>query len=163
MATVSVDLLRGELGQKGVFRAAIADSPIDVSALEHWALTPECGALVTFRGVVRNHDHGRGVTAMKYESHPRASVFLERLVSQVAASHQVRVAAVHRTGALAIGDVALVVAIAAAHRKEAFAVCDQLVDLIKAEVPIWKHQAFENGQSEWVSECGADRPEGDRL
>ncbi|MCK8615314.1 molybdenum cofactor biosynthesis protein MoaE [Gordonia sp. C13] len=143
-------------------RAAIADQQIDVAALEDWVLTDDCGALATFRGVVRNHDDGQRVAALTYQAHPQAERFLQRLVAAEATEHQVRVAAVHRQGDLSIGDVALVVSVAAAHRKQAFAACGRIVDLIKAEVPIWKLQHFENHASEWVSACTATANEESR-
>ena len=89
----------------------------------------EAGAVVSFRGVVRNHDGGRPVKCLSYTAHP--------------------------TGTLQIGDVALVCAVSAAHRRQAFTVCSELVDRIKAGVPIWKEQVFNDGSVEWV---GADEP-----
>ncbi|WP_454041140.1 molybdenum cofactor biosynthesis protein MoaE [Cellulosimicrobium sp. Marseille-Q8652] len=111
---------------------------------------PECGAVVTFRGVVRDVDDDRGVTGLDYEAHPDATAVLRRCVETVAAETGLRVAAVHRYGALAVGDVALVAAAAAGHRREAFEACSLLVERIKAEVPIWKRQHFTDGVSEWV-------------
>ena len=111
---------------------------------------PECGAVVTFRGVVRDVDGGRGVTGLDYEAHPDATAVLRRCVEAVAAETGLRVAAVHRYGTLGVGDVALVAAAAAGHRREAFDACSLLVERIKAEVPIWKRQHFTDGPSEWV-------------
>ncbi|WP_251153174.1 molybdenum cofactor biosynthesis protein MoaE [Cellulosimicrobium sp. Marseille-Q4280] len=111
---------------------------------------PECGAVVTFRGVVRDVDDDRGVTGLDYEAHPDATAVLRRCVDAVAAETGLRVAAVHRYGTLVVGDVALVAAAAAGHRREAFEACSLLVERIKAEVPIWKRQHFTDGVSEWV-------------
>jgi molybdopterin synthase catalytic subunit len=130
--------------------AALSVDPIDEAAIENFVMTAEYGALVTFRGVVRNHDHGLAVSALEYQAHPDAAAFLERCCATVAAETGLRVAASHRIGLLVIGDVALVAAVAAAHRAEAFAACERLVDLIKLEVPIWKRQQLADGATEWV-------------
>ncbi|HQI66642.1 MAG TPA: molybdenum cofactor biosynthesis protein MoaE, partial [Rhodoglobus sp.] len=117
---------------------------------EHFVLTPANGALVTFRGVVRDHDHGLAVSALDYQAHPDAEGFLVDCCRQVSEATGLRVAAAHRVGALVIGDVALVASVAAPHRAEAFAACEQLVDLIKLTVPIWKRQHLADGATEWV-------------
>lgn len=109
-------------------------------------ITPADGALVTFRGVVRDHDHGAAVTALDYQAHPDALQFLEACLSRI----ELPAAAAHRVGSLQIGDVALVVVVAAAHRAEAFEACARLVDDIKATVPIWKRQHLADGVTEWV-------------
>jgi molybdopterin synthase catalytic subunit len=119
-------------------------------AVEDAVASPECGAVVTFRGVVRDVDGGRGVSRLDYEAHPDATAVIRRCVAGVAAETGLRVAAVHRYGSLGIGDVALVAAAAAGHRREAFEACSLLVERIKAEVPIWKRQHFDDGVSEWV-------------
>jgi molybdopterin synthase catalytic subunit len=130
--------------------AYIADSPIDAAPLESFVLTPANGALVTFRGIVRDHDHGLSVSALDYQSHPDAERFLAEACATVAAETGLRVAAAHRVGALAIGDTALVAAAAAPHRAEAFAACERLVEIIKQTVPIWKRQHLADGATEWV-------------
>ncbi|MCB7136595.1 molybdenum cofactor biosynthesis protein MoaE [Cellulosimicrobium marinum] len=119
-------------------------------AVEDAVAAPECGAVVTFRGVVRDVDDARGVTGLDYEAHPDATDVLRRCVAAVAAETGLRVAAVHRYGTLVVGDVALVAAASAGHRREAFEACSLLVERIKAEVPIWKRQHFTDGVSEWV-------------
>ncbi|MCU1509166.1 MAG: molybdenum cofactor biosynthesis protein MoaE [Glaciihabitans sp.] len=130
--------------------ALISDQPLDTAAIERFVLAPDKGALVTFRGIVRDHDHGLAVSALDYQAHPDAQRFLEDCCAIVAAGSGLRVAAAHRVGSLVIGDVALVASVAAAHRGEAFAACGQLVDLIKQSVPIWKRQHLADGASEWV-------------
>ena len=136
-----------------VLRAEISESPITVE--EHAALVANdaAGAVVTFAGVVRDHDGGRGVTDLDYEGHPSAKSVIEEVAADVAARHRgVRAVAVsHRIGPLAIGDVALACAVAAEHRAEAFAACADLVDDVKARLPIWKHQTFTDGTDEWVN------------
>jgi molybdopterin synthase catalytic subunit len=130
--------------------AAISATPIDEAAVENFVLSAENGALVAFRGIVRNHDRDSAVTGLDYQAHPDAESFLRDCCEAIAASTGLRVAAVHRTGSLAIGEVALVAAVAAPHRAEAFSACAELVDSIKANVPIWKRQHFAAGSSEWV-------------
>lgn len=130
--------------------ALISDLPLQAEGLEEFVLTPRNGALVTFRGIVRDHDHGAAVSALDYEAHPEAQRFLEECCVEVASATGLRVAAAHRTGSLAIGDTALIAAVAAPHRAEAFAACSQLVELIKQRVPIWKRQHLADGVTEWV-------------
>jgi len=136
-----------------VLRADVVDEPLSVD--EHAALVddPAAGAVVTFAGVVRDHDGGRGVRDLDYEGHPSATAVIEQVAASVAARHAgVRSVAVsHRIGALAIGDVALACAVAAEHRAEAFAACGELVDEVKRRLPIWKHQRFTDGTDEWVN------------
>jgi molybdopterin synthase catalytic subunit len=128
----------------------IAESPIEAAPLENFVLTPQNGALVTFRGIVRDHDHGESVSALDYQAHPEAARFLEEACATVAAETGLRIAAAHRVGALAIGDTALVAAAAAPHRAEAFAACERVVEIIKQTVPIWKRQYLTDGVTEWV-------------
>jgi molybdopterin synthase catalytic subunit len=130
--------------------ARISAAALDTEPLEAFVLTAANGALVTFHGIVRNHDHGLAVTALDYEAHPEAERFLEECCAEVAAATGLRVAAAHRTGSLAIGDTALVASVASPHRAEAFAACSQLVELIKQRVPIWKRQHLADGVTEWV-------------
>lgn len=130
--------------------AWISAEPLDADAVEQAVLTSADGAVVLFRGVVRDHDGGRDVLALEYRAHPEAERFLEDACRRIAGDAGVRVAAAHRTGELGIGDVALVAAVAAPHRAEAFDACGRLVDLIKDTVPIWKRQSLADGRTEWV-------------
>ncbi|GAB3461567.1 molybdenum cofactor biosynthesis protein MoaE [Actinophytocola sediminis] len=136
-----------------VLLAQVVDAPLSVE--EHAALVDDraAGAVVTFAGVVRDHDGGRGVRDLDYEGHPSAQAVIEEVAAAVAGGHAgVRSLAVsHRIGALAIGDVALACAVAAEHRAEAFAACAELVDEVKRRLPIWKHQNFTDGTDEWVN------------
>lgn len=136
-----------------VVRAAVGEEPLDVA--EHAALVEHAGAgaVVTFAGVVRDHDGGRAVSGLTYSAHPSAATIVAEVAADVAArSHGVRAVAVsHRIGPLAIGDVALACAVAADHRREAFVTCAELVDEIKRRLPVWKHQAFADGSDEWVN------------
>ncbi|GGK44429.1 molybdenum cofactor biosynthesis protein MoaE [Nocardia camponoti] len=134
--------------------AVISDAPLDPSAVEAAVDGPEFGGVVVFTGKVRNHDGGQEVSALEYSAHPQAERFLAQVCAEVAEKSGLPVAAAHRIGALTIGDLAIVVAVAAPHRAEAFATCAELVDRIKHEVPIWKRQLFADGLSEWVNACG---------
>jgi molybdopterin synthase catalytic subunit len=135
-----------------VLRAAVGEAVLDVA--EHAALVEraEAGAVVTFAGVVRDHDGGRSVRGLTYSAHPSAAEVVARVAADVAAGASgVRAIAVsHRVGELAIGDVALACAVAADHRREAFTTCAELVEEIKRLLPVWKHQAFADGTDEWV-------------
>lgn len=134
-----------------VQRAAVTVAAID--AAEHASLVdcPESGAVVTFAGVIRNHDRGHPVVAIDYVAHPSATDEIGRVAAEIASTHAVDgVAVTHRLGPLTVGDVALAAAVSAAHRHEAFAALTALIDQIKAEVPIWKHQTYADGHKEWV-------------
>ncbi len=130
--------------------AAISAEPIDIATVDAFVLSPENGAVVSFQGIVRDHDNDRTVTALDYQAHPDAERFLRECCEQIAGRTGLRVAAIHRTGPLVVGDIALVAAVAAPHRAEAFAACAELVEQIKLTVPIWKRQHFPAGSSEWV-------------
>lgn len=115
---------------------------------------PAAGGLALFVGTVRDHDEGRDVTALDYSSHPTAVQRMREVAERVAAEEDVvAVAAVHRVGPLSVGDLAVVVGVSAGHRQEAFAAARRLIDEVKAEVPVWKHQTFESGEAAWVGAC----------
>src|SRR4051794_16993366 len=115
---------------------------------------PAAGGTALFIGTVRNHDHERPVEQLRYEAHPDALRRMREVAEGVAADPLVTaLAAVHRTGPLAVGDIAVIVAVAASHRDAAFAACRRLIDEVKAEVPIWKQQHFTDGATEWVGAC----------
>ena len=130
--------------------APLSDHPLDPAVVDAAVPGPEHGAVVEFTGVVRNHDGGQSVSDLEYQSHPDAERFLRTVCEEVAASTGLPVAAIHRVGSLTVGDLAVVAAVAAPHRAEAFAACAELVERIKHEVPIWKRQNFADGASEWV-------------
>ena len=136
-----------------VVRAALTDQPIDTTEHENLVVHESAGAVVTFSGVVRDHDGGRGVTRLEYSSHPSAEQTLAEVAAEIAAESQgVRAIAVsHRVGTLCIGDAALVAAVAADHRGAAFETCARLVDRVKERLPVWKHQFFTDGSDEWVN------------
>lgn len=115
---------------------------------------PAAGGVALFVGTVRDHDDGRDVAALQYSAHPSAVQQLREVAERIAHEEDVvAVAAVHRVGDLAIGDLAVVVAVSAAHRAEAFAAGRRLIDELKAEVPVWKHQTFGAGDATWVGAC----------
>jgi len=140
-------------GDAAVLRAEVVETPIEVE--EHAALVADvaAGAVVTFAGVVRDHDGGRSVRELEYSGHPTAEKVIREVARDVAArADGVRAIAVsHRIGPLRIGDVALACAVAADHRREAFVVCAELVDEVKRRLPIWKRQVFDDGSDEWVN------------
>ncbi|NUW46491.1 molybdenum cofactor biosynthesis protein MoaE [Nonomuraea rhodomycinica] len=112
------------------------------------------GGTTLFVGTVREQDHGKPVTRLSYSAHPTAEAELRRVAEKVAADFPVTaLAAVHRVGDLELGDIAVIVAVTAPHRGEAFAASRRLIDDLKAEVPIWKHQVFADGSAEWVGAC----------
>ena len=115
---------------------------------------PSAGGVSLFLGVVRDDDGGRSVEKLAYSAHPSALEQLRQIAHEVAAAGPVvAVAAIHRVGELAIGDAAVVAAVSAVHRGEAFDACRLLIDRLKHEVPIWKHQTFTDGRAEWVAAC----------
>jgi molybdenum cofactor synthesis domain-containing protein len=147
-------------GSAEVLLADVVDTPLDLDALVALTRDDACGAVATFTGYVRDHDEGRGVVALTYEAHPDAAAFLaqvaERVARRVAAQtgDALRVAVAPRTGDLAVGDVAVVAAVASGHRRAAVAAVADLVDELKRDVPIWKQQDFADGTSEWVGALG---------
>ena len=129
----------------------IRDTPLDLDEVMGALDDATSGGVTVFVGRVRDHDGGQGVTGLEYSAHPTALDALRRVCDRVAEEHDVHaVAAVHRVGRLEIGDIAVVVATTAAHRGEAFAASRALIDTLKDEVPIWKHQQFADGTDEWV-------------
>ena len=132
--------------------AELRDSPLSVDEVHAAVRDPAAGGIALFVGTVRDHDQGSGVVSLSYSAHPSAVAELRRVAEKVAAGYSVRaLAAVHRVGDLKVGDLAVVVAVACDHRGEAFEACRYLIDELKATVPIWKHQRFTGGASEWVN------------
>ena len=131
-----IDVRESELSLDEV-RAAVAD--------------PAAGGIALFAGAVRDSDHDQGVTGLSYSAHPSAVDELRRVAEVITEKYPViGIAAVHRVGDLAIGDLAVVLAVSCPHRAEAFGACRDLIDILKASVPIWKHQLFDDGTAEWV-------------
>ncbi|MFB6678428.1 molybdenum cofactor biosynthesis protein MoaE [Streptomyces sp. NPDC056390] len=133
---------------------AIRDTALSLDEVYEAVGDATAGGTAVFVGTVRNHDGGRSVEALEYSAHPVAESELRRVAEKVAADFPVSaLAAVHRTGRLEIGDVAVIAAVSCSHRAEAFAACARLVEDLKHEVPIWKHQLFSDGDEEWVGAC----------
>lgn len=145
--------------------AQITDAEIDPREVERAVWSTADGAMVTFSGVVRDHDGGRDVHDIEYSAHPTAENVLARLCKQIATEMSgptdadgqpsdpqrvVRVGAVHRVGVLPVGEIAVVAVAVAPHRAEAFTACSELIERLKHGVPIWKRQRFTDGVSEWV-------------
>jgi molybdopterin synthase catalytic subunit len=158
------------MGTESVFEvvhAVLSAEPISVDQAIAAVESETAGAVVSFSGVVRNHDGGKAVERLSYSAHPTAHQVMADVVAQLVAEQEgagqeaggsstepVRIWAAHRIGMLEIGDPALVCAVSAAHRGQAFAVCAELVDRIKEQVPIWKEQFFADGTVEWVGAGG---------
>ncbi|ACY99261.1 MULTISPECIES: molybdenum cofactor biosynthesis protein MoaE [Thermomonospora] len=134
--------------------AGIRQTPLSVDEVFAAVGDDSAGGTALFVGTVRDHDHDRPVTRLSYSAHPTAERELRAVMEKVASDFPVRaMAAVHRVGDLRVGDLAVVVAVSCPHRAEAFAACRRLIDDLKAQVPIWKHQFFADGTDEWVGAC----------
>jgi molybdopterin synthase catalytic subunit len=150
MSRTTSDAHQGTVAAEVVL-ADIRESPLSVDEVLEAVRHPLAGGIATFIGVVRERDHGRSVEALHYSSHPSAPQVLRELTERVGdGADVIRLAVLHRVGQLEIGDIAVVVAVSAAHRVAALDVCRELIDAVKAAVPVWKHQIFEDGGDEWV-------------
>lgn len=131
--------------------AGVSETAVDVAALAVSVGDAAGGAVATFAGVVRDHDHGRTVSDLEYHQHPLADRVVAEVAAEIAAKFDVIAVAVqHRVGMLTVGDVALGAAVSAAHRREAFDACAELVEQVKHRLPVWKRQIFADGSDEWV-------------
>ena len=129
--------------------------PLDLAALVEAVAGPDRGAVVTFVGAVRNHHEGRPVTGLSYSAYePMADAVCAAIKAEAERRWPVRVAVVHRLGELEIGDAAVAIAAAGAHRDEAFAACRHMIEEVKRRVPIWKRERFADGTEEWVDPTG---------
>ncbi|XRQ04427.1 molybdenum cofactor biosynthesis protein MoaE [Actinomadura welshii] len=139
----------------GVIRLiGVRDTPLSIDEVYAAVRAPGAGGVAVFTGTVRDNDHARAVTALSYSAHPTVERELRAVMEKVAADHTLHgLAAVHRVGDLRIGDIAVIVAASSTHRDEAFTACRRLIDDLKANVPIWKHQTFADGGDEWVGAC----------
>jgi len=130
---------------------AVRETALSVDEVLAAVADPVAGGTVVFVGTVRDEDGGRTVETLGYSAHPTVDVALREVAERVAATHPVTaLAAVHRIGDLAVGDLAVVVAASCPHRAEAFTACQALIDELKATAPIWKNQVFADGSQEWV-------------
>jgi molybdopterin synthase catalytic subunit len=130
---------------------AVRESELSLDEVRAAVADPAAGGIALFAGAVRDSDHDRGVSGLSYSAHPSAIDELRRVAEVVVDKYPViGIAAVHRVGDLAVGDLAVVLAVSCPHRAEAFDACRDLIDILKASVPIWKHQRFDDGTAEWV-------------
>ena len=128
----------------------ITEDALDAAALINSARRDTCGAVASFIGVVRNHDGGESVYAIEYSSHPSSPQILREIVSEMRDRPGVHcIVAWHRVGRLEIGDDAMVVAVAAEHRAQAFRAVETIVEDVKAQLPIWKKQELSDGSHNW--------------
>jgi molybdopterin synthase catalytic subunit len=132
--------------------AAISAEPLDVAA--HLAAVDDAavGAVTSFVGRVRDHDPdaATAVVALEYSAHPDAEAALQRIAAEAAGDTGAIVAVSHRVGTLHVGDAAVVIAVAAPHRAEAFDVCRAVIETIKSDLPVWKRQVEADGTATWL-------------
>lgn len=135
----------------GCSRARVTDEPLDPDATVSRVRAAKHGAVVTFQGVVRNHSHGETVAFIEYEAYAEmARSKLDEIAAEIGEKWpECDVQVDHRTGHLEVGDIAIVIAVASPHRKEAFSACQYMIDEIKQRVPIWKREVGPDGAS-WV-------------
>lgn len=133
----------------------IQDHDIDLNQLLAMQHFPECGGLALFAGTVRNHHEGRDVASLKYTAYkPLAERMIREIEEEIRQKHQVSyVRVVHRVGHLNIGEVAIYAVARADHRREAFAACEEAVERVKHEVPVWKEEFYTDGSSVFVDGC----------
>ena len=132
--------------------ARVVDEPLDLRFHVEHVSGPRAGAVATFVGLVRDHDpsvEGR-VVGLDYSAHPDAAAVLGRIAAAAVTDDVLGIAVSHRVGHLAVGEAAIVAAVATAHRAEAFEVCRALVETVKAELPVWKREILEDGTHLWV-------------
>lgn len=131
--------------------ARIESAPLDLAA--HLAAVEDssAGAVTSFIGRVRDHDPGASsaVVALEYSAHPDGEARLRAIAEDAAAGTRACVAVSHRIGTLAVGDLAVVIVVAAPHRDEAFAVCREVIESIKRGLPVWKRQLAADGSAQW--------------
>jgi molybdopterin converting factor subunit 1 len=132
-------------------RVQVIDVPIVTDDVIDRVRAPEAGAIVTMIGTVRDHNEGEGVRGLRYEAYVgMAERVIEEIVDEVLRDAKgARAAVVHRIGELAIGDAAVVVAVSTPHRQDAFALCQHIIDRLKKDAPIWKHETRASGKV-WV-------------
>jgi molybdopterin synthase catalytic subunit len=128
----------------------VVDRPLDLAEVVDAVASPDRGGLVTFRGDVRGVSHGKKVLRLEYEAYgPMAERKLAEIGREVGETHGATVAVVHRVGALLPGEAAVVIAASAPHRAPAFRACEEVIERLKRDAPIWKREVYEDG-SEWV-------------
>lgn len=139
-------------GSGAVVLCAVRDRPLSVDELLAALQAPGIGGISLFIGTVRDHADGKPVARLDYEAHPHAAREIDRILAEIAARLPgVRLAALHRTGQLAVGDLAVIVGAGSAHRGEAFTACREAIERIKERVPIWKKEWAPDGSAHWVN------------
>jgi len=138
-------------------RFGLTSDPLDIAAIAATVESPECGAVTTFVGLVRDHNAGRRVEWLDYEAYPALAVkTFERIASEAAVRWPaVALAIHHRSGRIAIGEASVVIAAASPHRADAFAACRYAIERVKQIAPVWKHEHFEGGDV-WIEGATAD-------
>ena len=146
-------------------RAGLSAEPIDLVGLLAGAHHPGAGAVVLFSGEVRDNNRGRAVSYLEYEAYaPLAEKMIRDILDEAKSRWSLQIAlAQHRTGVVAVGDTAVVVITASAHRGEAYAANKYIIDKIKHETPIWKCEHFADGSKEWGDNCNEKSPAGAGL
>ncbi|MEJ7738462.1 MAG: molybdenum cofactor biosynthesis protein MoaE [Chitinophagaceae bacterium] len=141
----------------------VSEQPLDIAGLLAGTHHPRAGAIVLFSGEVRNHSNGKAVQYLEYEAHSSmASAMILKIIAEARSRWDLNIAlAQHRLGKVAIGESAVVVITASAHRSEAYAANRFIIDRIKHEVPIWKCEYFIDGTSEWGGNCNCHTITGD--
>ena len=134
---------------RGLFE--VTGEPLSVDDLVSVVLTDQDGAVVTFVGTVRDNHQGRKVVALEYEAYPEmAEAEMRRIGLEMIDKYGLHgIAMRHRVGKLGIGEISVVIAASSAHRREAFEGCSEALDMLKATVPVWKKEYFEDGEI-WV-------------
>jgi molybdopterin synthase catalytic subunit len=136
--------------------AFLTPDPIELAPLAAAVQSPERGAIASFLGVVRNHHGDRGVARLHYSAYGlMAEAECERIVGEAESRWQVAVALRHRTGRLEVGETAVAIVAASAHRDEAFAACRWVIEEVKRRVPIWKQEFYADGSVAWVDPTSA--------
>ncbi len=138
---------------------SISADPINQQSIHDACLASQCGGYCSFEGWVRNHHQGKAVKALSYEAYIQLAEKEGNLIIQEAlAKFDIQHAhAVHRIGDLAIGEMAVGIGVSSAHREAAFEGCRYVIEQIKGRVPIWKHEHYIDGSTDWVAcHCGAD-------
>lgn len=138
----------------------LTESPLDLNRLIARVRADDHGGIASFLGVVRSHHQGRTVVRLTYSAYPEmAEAECARIVAEAETRWPVQVALEHRLGTLEIGEAAVAVVAAGAHREEAFAACRHVIEELKNRVPIWKREQFADGGLDWVGQ-DAPPPEG---
>lgn len=135
---------------------ALLDETIDAERLKDFLKDEQCGALATFEGWVRNHNNDSRVTSLTYYGYDKLAINQgKRIIEEAKRLFDIENAvAIHRIGALEIGDMAVWVGVSSKHRYPAFDACKWILDTIKADIPVWKQEFYQDEPSKWLSNNG---------